>query len=799
MNKKTLCMILVVPFVVALLGFTNVLLIQNFAEVDISDIKWDYQNQEGFKVRTEGYLLKADPVVPEGLKVSEGNNLIRYTEDNNEIASIENKNGSYYLIAKEEGSVKITCSNEKKTKSKSFNAIIYENGAITINPINQSSGYSITGERHFGEFDISYNNLDESTLEKHHSIIEFNLKQYPDNDQTFYCSDKSPNIDVTFLNNKMTVKVINSGEAYVKVRSKVHDYMETTYNFDVIDNGINVYNYEDLLMCTNKSSKGEIVCLQTSLESKENTFDSNGNYKSNNIRLFGNETKFDFENEVFVFDSTYNTEYIKQLYGEDSKYDDVLSGIHIQKDFYGNGFIINGKELVYPNNGIINPYSGKLEPGKKDLFKGPLTFFSVGNFKAPIVKAFGQDNSLMYIEGDNIVVDDLIIEGTDKFNDKVGNGSSSNNIYNLEYCGTVVDVLGKNVTIKNSEIKNGRTALRVYSSDNFKLDNCLLSTSREFLLKIGCNEYKKIDENKNISINYSDKSFNGTLKDFMNGSDNNNADNLIEEILFKNNSIKGEDTLKTIQKALDYQYYNEDNQIEFGQNITINDSYFYRSGIYSIAFDTYFNGSFLYDGTPRYILDTFEKIMPGIMIKPNNISGTMTPSKLNITGDTRFYDWKDVETIDVSCLIEERLGEFLSSIGLGGGNKIPIDSYFPMKKLLSEQAEKDKLLFIKDNKMHVNTPIAFYGGGNNMSTVVIDNKIQKHITKDVEISILKDALTSSLDDNIINILKKCVNVAAGFNNFKFYLNEEIDESKPYLYGEFPDKKDFINRYKGEKL
>ena len=797
MNKKTLLLILVVPFAIALLGFTNVLIIKNFVEVDISDIKWNYSDHEGFKIRQEGYLLEAEGVVPEGVKVSEGNDLIWYLADSNtSIASIKENNGKYYLEAKEEGETIITCSNEKRTKSKSFNAVIYKNGAIIVNPLPKGSGYSVSGTRNFGEFDLDKNN------NKVSSTIKFDVKMLSDdaNDDYKIIDYSEESIDVTTSPLTITPKPnAKGGEVFVKLSSKYHDYIETTYKFNLVENGVNVYDYLDLLECTNKSEKGEIVCLQTNLESKANTFNSDGTYKGTNVRLFGNEKELNFKNEVYTFDTTYNHKFITQIYGEETNKDDVITGIRVQKDFYGNGYVINGRELTYPNNGTINQYSGKLEPGEKDLFKGPLTFFSIGKFEMPVVKAFGQDNSLMYVDGDNITIDDLIIESTDKFNNEHGSDTSTYNMYNLEYTGTVIDVKGKNVVIKNSEIKNGRTGLRVYSSPNFKIKNTLLSTAREFLMKVGCNEYKETNSNQNVTYSFGGQTFKGPLDSFLKNKEGYNADSMVTEMLFRNKGSASTiyETLNRLQTNLDSPNLDKNGNPVYGQDIVIEDCYFHRSGVFSIALDSYFNGCFLYDGTPDYISDNLDKYLAGLITRPDNIGATMIPSKVTIKGDTRFYDWKDIETIDASCLIEERLGEFLASMGFGGGESVPIDSYFPMKSLLSSEAKKNGCLYEHEGKTHLNSPIAYYGGGKNLSTVDYQEITTQDLSDNLPVDILKSAIGSSSSDFVVNMLSRCVPVASGFNSFNFVVNGKIKEGeKPYLFNESPSKNDFISRYKG---
>ena len=217
--------------------------------------------------------------------------------------------------------------------------------------------------------------------------------------------------------------------------------------------------------------------------------------------------------------------------------------------------------------------------------------------------------------------------------------------------------------------------------------------------------------------------------------------------------------------------------------------------MYSIAFDTYFNGCFLYNGIPSFIINTFNQIMPGVITQPNNISGTMKPSLLNLEGDVRFYDWKNIETIDASCLIEERLGEFLGSIPdigdlVGDLDKIDIDSYFPMKSLLATLASNKNYVYQVDEDSYLNTPIAYYGGGSNLSSVNYQNVTNLDLGEVLDVDILSNALYNTNFDNIFAaVLAKCVPLAAGFNNFKFYTNGTYTGT-PYLFNEVPNKNDF---------
>ena len=276
-------------------------------------------------------------------------------------------------------------------------------------------------------------------------------------------------------------------------------------------------------MCTNFSTSGEKVVLQTNLESLASTFktDENGEYINSylkeNTKLFGNydfKTKtFNFNNELYTFTSTYNHTYI-DTYNEAKKgtsgYKEfeplVKAGIHLTKDLYGNGYTINMSNLCYPNNGKISSETQKLTPDKeKDYFFGPLPLVTIGSLsEMSVVKAFGQDNIGLYLDGDNLVINDV----------KLRNTNNIDNMYNLYYTGTVIEVNGNNNTIKNSVMSHGKNVLRAFSTNNLLVENSILHTGEEFLAKLGSNKINKVDTSKNISINYNDSIINDSFNHF---------------------------------------------------------------------------------------------------------------------------------------------------------------------------------------------------------------------------------------------------------------------------------------------
>ena len=135
--KKTLGVLLVAPFAVAILAFGAIVILENTVPVDISGIRWDYRENEGFQVREEGYLLEAEPIYDPALELGEGNDLVWEVSSleggETECAAISHAGDSFYLQALEEGNVRLTCRNEKNTVSRSLRALIYEDGAILIN------------------------------------------------------------------------------------------------------------------------------------------------------------------------------------------------------------------------------------------------------------------------------------------------------------------------------------------------------------------------------------------------------------------------------------------------------------------------------------------------------------------------------------------------------------------------------------------------------------------------------------------------------------------------------------------
>ena len=828
MKKKTLVILLIIPFIIALLTFVSVVALTNNVGVDAT-ISWNYRENEGFKTNSE-YRLEASLSYDENQLLKPGSDKLIWetSGENADLVKIEERNDGFYLVTGgETGETRITCCTENRRSSLTMTAHIYENGLVLINPINQSSGTQIDSTRYYGEYDITYDNsLSQSSLVKQEAKIPLEIEVYSDTGNgAFDLVENSSNIEFDLSTNTIVIK--DSGKASITFASSAETYITSTYSFSVVDEGINVYSFNDLMMCTNRSTNGEIAVIQVSLESRENALkkDQNGNYlneyKQSNIKLFGNynfnNQTFDFNDFIYYQDPKLETKFIKQFLEsgnlvEDFEYSTQMKiGVRVQKDFYGNGFTINMHELAYPVHGYIDSTTGKLTPDRNlDYFYGPLTFVSIGDIEnMSVIRAYLCDNVGFLVDHDGITVNDV----------KLQNSNSIDNMFNLGFTGTVLEVQGKNVTIKNSVIQNGRTCVRAFSTDELLIDNCLLQNAGEFILKLGSNRVNSTDHSKTVNVNYAGSNINIKFEDFYNGSNETSgtADNILTSIFANSGSNTAEidaslDTLEDIQNGLDNLngIVNQDDSVNFDAHITVNDTYFYNSGIYSIAFETAFNGAYLYNGMPS----TVRSIASMFGITPSDVGGTSYPVELTLSGDTRFYDWKNIEQIDMSALIEENFSTFIrliiesgalegSGVDLSVLEDMTIDDFFPVKAILRDSAISNGYVYreTEDGKTtyYINRPVAWYGGGYNGSELV-DNivKNESYSLGDIlNIDFTADILRGTHQlpgelGSLVSMLSKCVVMAIGTHSFQFMTNGIVNSGeKPPLFDEVPTYLDLV--------
>lgn len=792
MKKRTLSILLIIPFIISLLTFASIKILDNQVAVDILGISWGYNDYEGFQINEYGYKLEATPIIDQNLILSQGNVLVwstnKINKDDDEFAKITYENGNYYLYALKEGEIEIICSNVKGTKSKHFIANIFKDGAMIINPTRRSSNSNISSTKYYGLYDYSNGN-------KVNSSFELTTTAYLNNGDISYKNNLvNCSSNISYKNG--VVSILYPGESYVTLEEPNKHY-RSTYKFSVID-GVNIYSYNDLLLATNKSNQGDTAVLQVNLDSLKNTYkvDSNGNYinekldeTKDNTELFGNydfkKQTFNFDNEYYTFPTTYDSTYIdqynKEMNANISK--EVIAGIHLKKSLYGNGFTINMNGLCYPNHGKIDKYTGKLTPTHKDennpnilydYFFGPLPYVSIGDMESfPLVTALGQDNSGIYIDNDNVTIDDV----------KIYNVDEVSNLYNLTYTGSIIDVKGKNVTISNSVIANGKVCIRGYDSNNLLIDNCILKNSGEFSLLLGSDQIDHYNTSRRVEEYGISKSFEEFFDDLSESDDT--ANGILNSFLdaTMKGTLKEDDyqtKLELIQNYLD----NDKSGLGYNANVIVNNTFFGRSGVFSIAFESMFNGPLLYGNIPTMLTSLLSKYLNSPL--PNKIGGTSRPIHLTLKGDTRFYDWKDISTIDVSSLIEENISRTLNQMGYGDKN-VTIDDIFPMKEVLLKESNKKGLVYKKNNTNYLNTMIAYYGGGMNNSSISIevDNNSFNTYSNEISASLLEETIETNKGGGISSLFVDCVIVTIGTHPFRFITNGSSESISPLLIEQSP--------------
>ena len=91
------------------------------------------------------------------------------------------------------------------------------------------------------------------------------------------------------------------------------------------------------------------------------------------------------------------------------------------------------------------------------------------------------------------------------------------------------------------------------------------------------------------------------------------------------------------------------NDINYAAHINVNDTFFDDSGLFSIAFETAFNSPYLYNGLSSTVSSVMDLLESPI---PKNVGGTSMPVQVTLSGNTKFYDWKSYDNIDITNLIE---------------------------------------------------------------------------------------------------------------------------------------------------
>jgi hypothetical protein len=478
---------------------------------------------------------------------------------------------------------------------------------------------------------------------------------------------------IATVNENGVVRVVNSGTVTITVESAYNEVLSTNIksSFEIVckDNAINVLDYQGLLLA-NKNSYETVLLNNVMLADAIN--DSNYRDYLNNI-----VTK-----EMYT---TSDKAYYNNLgYSENAK---IRYCIEFTNNVYGNGYYIDANNITRS----IDKYNYSVFNGPLDLVALKYDNNSSGNAR---IKA--QDNIVFVVKKDNITINNVELKGCSD-SSLIENGQT--NLGKLDNVGTVLEIIGDNVSLLYSRVNNGRTLVRVYGSahesDVYKLENnpsdykiqtlisnCILSYSREFILKVGSNQILR-----NSSVNGEDL--------VLPSQDSNKYDHAAPYLTKEN----GDNYLLTDEK--DEYFVNK----YLMTDITLKDSIFYGAGLFCIGFESQFAGLVLhgYDyGSYRFS-----------QLGWNNVAGTSYPARINMQGDVRFYDWKEVSKVDSSTIIEGD-PSLLETVGLDLNVANLLNKY-------NQNNPGNNVVYKYQGNDYVNGAIVFYGGGKNYSWIETDD------------------------------------------------------------------------------
>lgn len=413
--------------------------------------------------------------------------------------------------------------------------------------------------------------------------------------------------------------------------------------------------------------------------------------------------------------STYNVEFYKNMGREAEAF--VSYVIEFKNDVYGNGFALNAEYFTNAKDAAGTPL----------IYRGPLHFVSFGE----VANVAAQDNISFLVRTDGVTLYNVVLLGC---SDSSLEEDGQYKLEKLNNVGTVLE-LNADCAVLNTRVRNGRTVVRAYGGNkdgmryfidslnenegaerdraDVRIEGCILSQAREFILKIGANRaLRAVKEN--------------------------GAEPILTDASGRPYSVS--DTDSRLQDAYFYRSY-------VMTDVTLKDSVLETSGLFSVGLETNFSGAVLAEDSSQSGVN-FEGWA--------GAGGTSFASVLRVQGDVRTYDWKDVSLIDSSTLIESQLSQFKLNIG----GMLEFAMHFAPEKY-------GDILALYEGKKVVHGGIALYGGGRNYS-IVERNGMQTALNDlseySVNISILKESQDADMADQG-NFLP----LAAGTQDFRFYM------------------------------
>ncbi len=396
--------------------------------------------------------------------------------------------------------------------------------------------------------------------------------------------------------------------------------------------------------------------------------------------------------------------------------------LEFKNDVYGNGHYIDADKITVP--------SGAGAP-----FNGPLDFVAYGT-----AHVRGQDNISFLVRTDGVKIDNAVLRSCSDDSLLIdNNGVKEFNLNALNTVGTTLEI-ASDATLVNSRVSNGRTVVRVYGGGadangspvtmqllsktaveqeriKVKIESCILYNAREFIIKTGANRsyFKSQDVPSPALISEDGKEYD-------------------------------RDVLTDKTKLTDDEYFYSHYVLT---DLTVKNSALETSGLFSIGVESHFSGILLNgSGGEQFFGWT-------------GLASTSYAAILRLEGDVRMYDWKELEKVDSSTLIE----------GEGLGDMLQLN----IKAMLEcVQKQDDKYANVIDSyngKQMVHGGIAFYGGGKNYSRLDLSAFDMKDAYPFYNFNVNISVLAQS-DDSVLNLQGTMLPLAAGTEDFSFFMYGE---------------------------
>ena len=552
-------------------------------------------------------------------------------------------------------------------------------------------------------------------------FLAYNGKDLATSFEDLIFESDAPNIaQITSLPSGVEISVHGTGKVTVSARHRYGDRFRLApayFTFDAVD-GVYCSSYEDIMRA---SKQQRIIVLAQDISLGENLFDTSED--GSRTQKYSDARMLEIlQSETKTLKTTADWTYYKNL-GEEHPL--VRYCFEFTNDLYGNGHTIDADNIINMLDATSNLYDFA-------LFKGPLDFVSTSKEGIKLAAVKGQDNIVFLARKDGITINNVTLKSV---NDTSLYSGDEIDLSLFNNAGTTLEIMG-NVSLNYSRVMNGRTVVRVFGRDeidtsldvdvdlekiNVTIDGCMLQNAREFILKIGTN--RSITGTKQIP-----------------------APALLDE--------NGNEYDKHNSPACD-DYISDDYFVSHYvlTDVTLKDSILKTSGLFSIGIESHFAGQMLAGGDAglgvTYVLSGWRKL-----------AGTSYPAILHLVGDVVLDDYKSLDAIDSSTLIE--------SVSLSQFNLTFLNLNIKEMILAVQRFGGDQYADIvkeKDGELYAHGGIALYGGGKNYSIIDMSQYTFKQLS---QYCINLDILAGSDEPDLRN-QGLLLPAAAGVEDFRFLM------------------------------